>query len=116
MIFNIGGGRPMQWAMGTAPQSEGVMTISHMAFRPYAVVARPGDGGVGGLSAICTLYLVNPDTEAVILAKRKPSSGSDFSTMPSSDYDWDASTMTLTLRVAASSNTATQASYYAIGR
>ena len=116
MIFNIGGGRPMQWAMGTAPQSEGVMTISHMAFRPYAVVARPGDGGVGGLSAICTLYLIDPDDDSVVLAKRKASSGSDFSAMSSSDYSWNESTMTLTLRVAASSNTATQASYYAIGR
>ena len=116
MIFNLGGGgKPMKWAIGTAPQSSGIMTISGMDFRPYAVVARPGDGGVGGISGICTLYLVDPDTEAVVLAKRKPSSGSDFSTMSSSDYGWDDQTMTLTLRTAASSNSNTEASYCAIG-
>ena len=115
MIFNVGGGRPMQYSIGTAPQSAGVMTLT-LPFRPYAVVARPGDGGVSGISGICTLYLIDPDDDSVVLAKRKASSGSDFSAMSSSDYSWNESTMTLTLRVAASSNTATQASYYAIGR
>jgi hypothetical protein len=115
VIFNLGGGRPMQYSIGLAPQSAGVASIT-LPFRPYAVVARPGDGGVSGISSICTLYLIDPDDDSVVLAKRKASSGSDFTAMSSSDYSWDASTMTLTLRTAASSNTNTEASYFAIGR
>ena len=106
----------MRCAIGTAPQSAGIMTISGMDFRPYAVIARPSDGGVGGISGICTLYLIDPGDGSVVLAKRKASSSSDFSAMSSSDYSWNESTMTLTLRTAASGNTNTAASYYAIGR
>ena len=116
MIFNLGGGgQTMKYAIGTAPQSAGIMTLQ-LDFRPYAVVARPGNGGVGGIEGICTLYLIDPDDDSVVLAKRKASSGSDFTAMSSSDYVWSDATMTLTLRVAASSNSSTEASYFAIGR
>jgi hypothetical protein len=116
VIFNLGGGKPLKWAMGTAPQVDGIMTISNMPFRPDIVVARPSASGVAGISGICSLYFINPDTEEVIFAKRKAASGSDFVAMSTSDYSWDDGTKTLTLRTGATSNSYDTSSYFAIGK